>query len=69
MTEGTFKALKVLVGPSSTDGGIGRVVSDGNRAQVAGALFERSELEQRLEAIESTPGPRMMAADLRRRQT
>jgi hypothetical protein len=37
-------------------------------AQVAGALFERSELEQRLEAIESTLGPRLMAPDFRRRQ-
>jgi hypothetical protein len=37
-------------------------------AQVAGALFERSELEERLEAIESTLGPRLMAPDLRRRQ-
>ena len=36
-------------------------------AQVAGALFERSELEQRLEAIEATLGPRMLADDLRRR--
>jgi hypothetical protein len=37
-------------------------------AQVAGALFERGELEERLEAIEATLGPRLMAPDFRRRQ-
>jgi hypothetical protein len=36
-------------------------------AQVAGALFERSELEERLTAIEATLGPRLLSAEAYRR--